>query len=82
MTMTKTSEDQARRYRTARFGDSALEMKPNLPKGRVHIEFFNETLNIHYARDEFLFCCWADEKRPTESFLGHWFENALTDFQQ
>lgn len=80
--MKTTSQDQARLYRTARFGNDALAMRPDLPKVRVRIEYFNETYNVYHSRNEALFLCYAEEGTLSEFFLGHWFENALTDFKQ
>jgi len=80
--MKTTSPDQARLYRTARFGNDALAMQTNLPTGPIHIVYLHHTYNVYHSRSEPLFLCYAGEDHCPQSFIGHWFENALTGFQQ
>ena len=68
----------AKQFRTARFAATKLETAPGLPTGFIRVAFYHEQWNQLSMRMENVFACYGTME--DESFIGYYFESALTDF--
>ena len=69
---------QAQQFRVARFTCLKLELVPLLPSGFIRIEFTERRWNVIFQRMDNVYACFETEDES--SFLGFYFETALTDF--
>ena len=78
MSSGSTNIETAKLYRTARFAPAKLAIAPGLPTGFIRVAFYHEQWNQLDMRMENVFGCYGTME--DESFIGYYFENALTDF--
>ena len=72
-------ESIAKTFTSARFTDAARKLEPSLPAGRVNIRFMTCAYNNKTGvRDEPVYSVYAGNFES--SLLGHYYQNALTDF--
>ena len=70
--------ETAKLYRTARFAPSKLAMAPGLPTTFIRVVFYHEQWNQLRQKAENVFACYST--MDDSSFIGYYFESALTDF--
>jgi hypothetical protein len=80
MTMQIFTQAQVRAFRTARFSERARGAQSGLPTAPVRVAIAYGAFNAFFRRNECVFACYAGDDDST--LIGHYYQNALIDFQE